>query len=68
MNTCGRPQRYSEAHCENGDVRCWDGNEMETKVVGDGDVCMRGRLGMDIELAGTDGDGDECTSTCSSLQ
>jgi len=38
---------------------------METKVVGmDGDVCMWGRLRMDTELAGIDGDGDECTSPC----
>jgi len=45
---------------------------MKTKVVGDvwgWYVCMRGRLGMDTKLAGTDGDGDECrpTSPCSSL-
>ena len=28
---------------------------------------MYGRLGVDTELAGTGGDGDECTSACSSL-
>jgi len=48
-----------------GDVRCED--EDGDKVVGDWDVCIWWRLGMDSEFAGMDVGGDECTSTCSSL-
>jgi hypothetical protein len=34
---------------------------------GDGDEVLRGRLGMELGLAGTVGDGDRCSSPCSSL-
>ena len=34
---------------------------------GHGDEVLRGRLGMDLILAGTVGDGDHCLSPCSSL-
>jgi hypothetical protein len=34
---------------------------------GDGDEMSRGWLGMELRLAGTVGDGDHCSSPCSSL-
>lgn len=34
---------------------------------GDGDRVLRGRLGMGFKFVGTNGDGDELSSPCSSL-
>jgi hypothetical protein len=43
---------------------------MGMHLSGDGwgwDEVLRGRLGMELRLAGTVGDGDHCSSPCSSL-
>jgi len=53
--------------CEMGMLGAGMGMGMETKVVGDGwgwRHMYAGTVGMDTELAGTDEDGDECTSPC----
>jgi hypothetical protein len=49
----------------NGDGRGW-GCTL-AGMDGDGDEVLRGRLGMELGLAGTVGDGDRCSSPCSSL-